>query len=52
MREIEEEESEFDDDGGGVVVGQIPTVSVPRHIKKRSLKNKALTISFDEKDLT
>jgi ribosomal RNA-processing protein 17 len=28
-----------------------PQLSRPRHIKKRSLKNKALSVSFDEKDL-
>lgn len=34
-----------------VVVGQMTTVMVPRHIKKRSLKDKALSVSFDEKTL-
>lgn len=48
--EEEEEDEEFEVED--VVVGQIPTVSVPRHIKKRSLKNKALSVSFNEKDLT
>ncbi|PKA66992.1 hypothetical protein AXF42_Ash004483 [Apostasia shenzhenica] len=43
-----EGEEEFD---GSVVVGQKPTVMVPRHIKKRSLKNKSLSINFDEKNL-
>ncbi|ONK67515.1 uncharacterized protein A4U43_C05F840 [Asparagus officinalis] len=51
-REMEEDSDEFDDDEEeAVVVGQIPTVSIPRHIKKRSLKNKALSVSFSEKDL-
>lgn len=44
-----ESESDFEDEA--VVVGQIPTVNVPRHIKKRALKNKALSVSFSEKDL-
>lgn len=43
-----ESDEEFDE---GVVVGQLPVVSVPRHIKKRSLKNKALSVSFDAKEL-
>jgi hypothetical protein len=34
-----------------VVVGQMPTVMVPKHIKKRSLKNKALSVTLDEKAL-
>ncbi|KAK8963740.1 hypothetical protein KSP40_PGU016649 [Platanthera guangdongensis] len=42
------EEDEFD---GGVVVGQKSTVMVPRHINKRSLRNKGLCITFDEKNL-
>nr|XP_010921912.1 ribosomal RNA-processing protein 17 [Elaeis guineensis] len=43
-----EEDEEFEE---GVVVGQIPTVSVPRHIKKRSLRNKGVTVGFDDKEL-
>ncbi|XP_008775018.2 ribosomal RNA-processing protein 17 [Phoenix dactylifera] len=42
---------EDDEIEGGVVVGQIPTVLVPRHIKKRSLRNKGLTVGFDDKEL-
>ncbi|KAF3326199.1 ribosomal RNA-processing protein 17 [Carex littledalei] len=38
-------------DEEAVVVGQMTTVMVPRHIKKRSLKDKALSVSFDEKTL-
>lgn len=34
-----------------VVVGQMPTVMVPKHIKKRSLKNKALSVTLDTKAL-
>jgi ribosomal RNA-processing protein 17 len=58
MKVIPEEEmdleagDEMDDDNEeAVVVGQMSTVMVPRHIKKRSLKNKALSVSFDEKSL-
>jgi hypothetical protein len=40
-------ESEAED----VVVGQMPTVMVPKHIKKRSLKNKALSVTLDKKAL-
>ena len=40
-------ESEAED----VVVGQMPTVTVPKHIKKRSLKNKALSVTLDKKAL-
>ncbi|KAJ6848345.1 ribosomal RNA-processing protein 17 [Iris pallida] len=47
--EMEEEEEEME--GDEVVVGQIQATMVPRHIKKRSLKNKALSVSFNEKDL-
>ncbi|KAL0923107.1 hypothetical protein M5K25_007152 [Dendrobium thyrsiflorum] len=43
-----DDEQEFDE---GVVVGQKPTVMVPRHINKKSLRNRGLTISFDEKNL-
>ncbi|WVZ56950.1 hypothetical protein U9M48_007410 [Paspalum notatum var. saurae] len=52
---VEEEEygeempaSEEEED---VVVGQMPTVMVPKHINKRSLKNKALSITLDKKAL-
>ncbi|THU63353.1 hypothetical protein C4D60_Mb01t14890 [Musa balbisiana] len=43
-----EEEDDFDE---GVVVGQLSTVTVPKHIKKRALKNKALTVGFNDKEL-
>lgn len=39
------------DEEDDVIVGQIQPTLVPKHIKKRSLKNKALTVSFDDKDL-
>lgn len=45
------EEMDGDNEEEEVVVGQMSTVMVPRHIKKRSLKNKALSVSFDEKNL-
>ncbi|XP_006650088.1 ribosomal RNA-processing protein 17 [Oryza brachyantha] len=45
--EMEGSGSEAED----VVVGQMPTVMVPKHIKKRSLKNKALSVSLDKKAL-
>ncbi|KAG0487900.1 hypothetical protein HPP92_006711 [Vanilla planifolia] len=48
VTDMEEGDEEFD---GGVVVGLKPTVMVPRHINKRSLRNKGLCISFDEKNL-
>lgn len=61
MKVIPEEEmdletgEEMDDDDEeeeeAVVVGQMSTVMVPRHINKRSLRNKALSVSFDEKSL-
>ncbi|KAJ6811009.1 ribosomal RNA-processing protein 17 [Iris pallida] len=54
-RRLEEEEEEEEEDeemeGDDVVVGQIAPTMVPRHIKKRSLKNKSLSVSFSEKDL-
>ncbi|CAD6271388.1 unnamed protein product [Miscanthus lutarioriparius] len=34
-----------------VVVGQMPTVMVPKHINKRALKNKALSVTLDKKAL-
>ncbi|PKU83225.1 nucleolar protein 12 [Dendrobium catenatum] len=43
-----DDEQEFDE---GVVVGQKPTVMVPRHINKKSLRNRGLSIAFDEKNL-
>ncbi|XP_020571270.1 ribosomal RNA-processing protein 17 [Phalaenopsis equestris] len=43
-----DDEQEFDE---GVVVGQRPTVMVPRHINKKSLRNRGLSIAFDEKNL-
>lgn len=43
-----EEEDDFDE---GVVVGQLSTVMVPKHIKKRALRNKALTVGFNDKEL-
>jgi hypothetical protein len=56
-----EEEEAMEEEYGGemdaseseeeVVVGQMPTVMVPKHIKKRSLKNKALSVTLDEKAL-
>ncbi|KAF0913515.1 hypothetical protein E2562_023257 [Oryza meyeriana var. granulata] len=53
---VEEEEYGEEMEGSGseaedVVVGQMPTVMVPKHIKKRSLKNKALSVSLDKKAL-
>ncbi|KAJ1696780.1 hypothetical protein LUZ63_005292 [Rhynchospora breviuscula] len=49
--EAGEEMDNDEEDEEAVVVGQMPTVMVPRHINKRSLKNKALSVSFDEKTL-
>lgn len=43
-----DEGQEFDE---GVVIGQKPTVMVPRHINKKSLRNRSLSITFDEKNL-
>ncbi|KAJ0977693.1 hypothetical protein J5N97_013167 [Dioscorea zingiberensis] len=34
-----------------VVVGEMPVTMVRKHIKKRALRNKSLSISFDEKNL-
>jgi ribosomal RNA-processing protein 17 len=55
---VEEEEYEYGEEmeGAGseaedVVVGQMPTVMVPKHINKRALKNKALSVSLDKKAL-
>ncbi|XP_072975653.1 uncharacterized protein [Typha angustifolia] len=45
---MEEDEMEME---GEVVVGQMPTVMVPRHINKRALKNKALSVGFNDKEL-
>ena len=52
---VEEEEygdemaaSEEEED---VVVGQMPTVMVLKHINKRALKNKALSVTLDKKAL-
>nr|CAD1828382.1 unnamed protein product [Ananas comosus var. bracteatus] len=44
MEEMEEEEEV-------VMVGQKPTVMVPRHINKRALKNKGLSVAFNDKEL-
>jgi len=44
MAASEEEEED-------VVVGQMPTVMVPKHINKRALKNKALSVTLDKKAL-
>ncbi|KQK21668.1 nucleolar protein 12 [Brachypodium distachyon] len=46
--EMEASEEEEEED---VVVGQMPTVMVPKHINKRALKNKALSVSLDKKAL-
>jgi ribosomal RNA-processing protein 17 len=51
-----EEEHEEDMEGSeeeeeDVVVGQMPTFMVPKHINKRALKNKALSVSLDKKAL-
>ncbi|CAL4914415.1 unnamed protein product [Urochloa decumbens] len=45
--EMAASESEAED----VVVGQMPTVMVPKHINKRALKNKALSVTLDKKAL-
>ncbi|KAJ3683801.1 hypothetical protein LUZ60_014028 [Juncus effusus] len=47
----EMDEYSGEEEEAAVVVGQMPTVMVPRHINKRSLKNKGLSVSFDEKNL-
>ncbi|KAL6593921.1 hypothetical protein ACP70R_014164 [Stipagrostis hirtigluma subsp. patula] len=55
--EVEEEygeemaPSESEEEAEEVVVGQMPTVMVPKHIKKRALKNKALSVTLDKKAL-
>ncbi|KAG8097252.1 hypothetical protein GUJ93_ZPchr0013g36926 [Zizania palustris] len=54
--EVEEEEygeemAGSDSEAEDVVVGQMPTVMVPKHINKRSLKNKALSVTLDKKAL-
>ncbi|KAK3013399.1 hypothetical protein RJ639_009460 [Escallonia herrerae] len=41
---------EAEEEGGGGGGGQLPRIRA-RHIKKRSLKNKSLSVSFNEKDL-
>jgi len=46
--EMAASESEEEED---VVVGQMPTVMVPKHINKRALKNKALSVTLDKKAL-
>ncbi|KAM0947860.1 putative nucleolar protein [Dioscorea sansibarensis] len=43
--------SDSDDGDGGVVVGEIPPTMIRKHIKKRALRNKSLSVSFDEKNL-
>lgn len=45
------EEMEASESEDNVVVGQMPTVMVPKHINKRSLKNKALSVTLDKKAL-
>ncbi|CAN6319978.1 unnamed protein product [Urochloa humidicola] len=49
--EYGEEMVPSDSEAEDVVVGQMPTVMVPKHIKKRSLKNKALSVTLDKKAL-
>lgn len=45
-------EEEFDNyEVEEVVVGQLPVVAVPRHIKKRALRNKTLSVGFNDKEL-
>jgi hypothetical protein len=51
MQEEYSEEMDALESEEEVVVGQMPTVMVPKHIKKRSLKNKALSVTLDEKAL-
>ena len=49
--EHEEEMEASEEEGEDVVVGQMPTFMVPKHINKRALKNKALAVSLDKKAL-
>uniref|UniRef100_A0ACD5X259 Uncharacterized protein n=1 Tax=Avena sativa TaxID=4498 RepID=A0ACD5X259_AVESA len=49
--EHEEEMEASDEEEEDVVVGQMPTFMVPKHINKRALKNKALSVSLDKKAL-
>ncbi|KAF8728691.1 hypothetical protein HU200_017963 [Digitaria exilis] len=49
--EYGEEMAASDSEAEDVLVGQMPTVMVPKHIKKRSLKNKALSVTLDKKAL-
>lgn len=49
--EHEEEMEASEEEGDDVVVGQMPTFMVPKHINKRALKNKALSVSLDKKAL-
>ncbi|KAL6902100.1 hypothetical protein ACP4OV_004976 [Aristida adscensionis] len=49
--EYGEEMAASEEEAEDVVVGQMPTVMVPKHIKKRSLKNKALSVTLDKKAL-
>ncbi|KAM0840223.1 hypothetical protein ACQ4PT_059830 [Festuca glaucescens] len=51
LEEEHEEEMEASEDEEDVVVGQMPTFMVPKHINKRALKNKALSVSLDKKAL-
>ncbi|OAY82028.1 hypothetical protein ACMD2_01626 [Ananas comosus] len=47
----EEEEVEMEEEEEVVMVGQKPTVMVPRHINKRALKNRGLSVAFNDKEL-
>lgn len=49
--EYEEDMEALEEEGEDVVVGQMPTFMVPKHINKRALKNKALSVSLDKKAL-
>jgi len=49
--EHEEEMEASEEEEEDVVVGQMPTFMVPKHINKRALKNKALSVSLDKKAL-
>ncbi|XBH84709.1 hypothetical protein VPH35_072816 [Triticum aestivum] len=49
--EHEEDMEASEEEGEDVVVGQMPTFMVPKHINKRALKNKALSVSLDKKAL-
>lgn len=49
--ERDEGRNQVEEEGEDVVVGQMPTFMVPKHINKRALKNKALSVSLDKKAL-